>query len=653
MLGYRDDELPNTVATWEALVHPEDKERVWAGIHKHINGETEYYDGAHRLKHKDGHWVWIHDRAKAIYDKNGEAVRMIGTHTDISTEKALQLKYIQQAQMIEQTHDSVISTDLDGNIVTWNLGAERLLGYSASEAIGKHISMLHPKEDIPEVIKSVEILMKTGKYISDVAHITKSGKLIYVSLSLSSLRDEQGKIINIVRYAQDITQRKKAEDELREQKNILDHQAHHDALTGLPNRVLFNDRLEQAIEKAKRSKTNMALLFIDLDHFKEINDSLGHEVGDKILKEVTKKLKETIREEDTLARLGGDEFTIVLEDLVQGHDASVLAQKLLKVLSEPIVIEDHELYVSCSIGISLYPDDGTSAQNLLKYADSAMYKAKENGRDSFQFYSAEMTELAFKRVVMETALRSAIQNREFIVYYQPQVDATNNKLIGMEALVRWQHPTMGLVAPNNFIPLAETTGLIVELDRLVMEMAMSQIAQWYKKGLNPGVLAMNLAVKQLKRKDFIEMFKSLIEEIKCKPEWLELEVTESQIMTDPDEAVIILKQISDLGVELAVDDFGTGYSSLSYLKKLPIDKLKIDQSFVKDLPDDDEDAGITKAVIALANSLNLKIIAEGVERKEQKDFLVEHGCKDIQGYYYSKPVPVDEMENILVNGFRQ
>ena len=288
-------------------------------------------------------------------------------------------------------------------------------------------------------------------------------------------------------------------------------------------------------------------------------------------------------------------------------------------------IDNNVLYVSSSIGISIYPDDGVSAQNLLKYADSAMYKAKDEGRNNFQYYNSTMTELALERVEMETSLRSALKNKEFVVYYQPQVNGITNKLIGMEALVRWQHPTMDLVSPAKFIPLAESTGLIVELDRYVMRTAMTQIVQWYKEGLNPGVLAMNLAVKQLQQKDFIPMLKELMQETNCKAEWIELEVTEGQIMTHPEDAVVKLKEISDLGIELAVDDFGTGYSSLAYLKRLPIDKLKIDQAFVRDLPDDEEDAGIAKAVIALAKSLNLKVIAEGVETKEQRDFLVENG----------------------------
>jgi len=444
-----------------------------------------------------------------------------------------------------------------------------------------------------------------------------------------------------------VTDKKNAQKYLLQQKEKLAHLAHHDPLTGLPNRLLFNDRLEKSIEKSKRNNKKIALLFIDLDHFKEINDSLGHNIGDEVLKIITQRLNDIIRKEDTLARFGGDEFTIILEELTQGQNASLLAQKIINSLAKTLTIENNSLYVTSSIGISIYPDDGINSQDLLKYADSAMYKAKSEGRNNFQFYSAEMTELAFERVVMESSFREALKNEDFLVYYQPQINAKENKLIGVEALVRWQHPTMGLVSPAKFIPLAETTGLIIELDQFVMKTAMKQISLWYNKGLNPGVLALNLAIKQLQQKDFISILDNLLIETQCKPQWIELEVTEGQIMTNPENAIKILKQISNMDIDLAVDDFGTGYSSLSYLKKLPLNKLKIDQSFVRELPDGEEDCAITKSVIALAQSLNLNIIAEGVETKEQEEFLVNNGCDNIQGFFYSRPIPADEMEEYL------
>lgn len=650
MLGFKDDELPNEMPSWQDRVHPEDLQSALDEIEKNINGETDYYENIHRIRHKNGDWIWTLDRGKVQLDENGKAVRMIGTHRDITNIQEMQLKYSQQVQIIEQIHDSVISTDLNGYITSWNKGSQILLEYTEEEMLTKHVSSLFLEEDHKALQEGTQELIKHGEYHADKRLVKKSGDIIFVSLSLSILKDEKGNPTALVGYCQDITKRKEAEEKLYEQKNILHYQAHHDELTQLPNRTFFNERLEQAIEKAKRNKTLIALFYIDLDHFKQINDSLGHEVGDIVLKITAERLKNKIRKEDTLSRLGGDEFTLIIEELNIAKDVSLLAQKIIEDLEKPIYIDTHTLYISSSIGISIYPDDDTDAKNLLKYADSAMYKAKEEGRNNFQFYSSEMTELAFEHVAMEASLRQALQNEEFVVYYQPQMDGRTDRLVGMEALVRWNHPTLGLVQPYKFIPIAEKNGLIVQIDQWVMKSAMTQFVAWYKDGLNPGVLAMNLAVKQLQKKDFIDTMSNLLKSTQCKPEWIELEVTESQIMTNPQEAIKILKQISEMGIELAVDDFGTGYSSLSYLKRLPIDKLKIDRTFIQDLPDDEEDVGITKSVIALSKSLNLKVIAEGVETDEQKNFLVENGCQNIQGYLYSKPITANEMkERFLKN----
>ncbi len=467
----------------------------------------------------------------------------------------------------------------------------------------------------------------------------------FMELSVTPLLDTNQKVVGIIESARDITAHLEIQDELRDQKDILHHQAHHDALTGLPNRVLFNDRLHQSVERAKRENSALALFFIDLDLFKKINDSLGHDVGDKVLKTVTERLQGKIRTEDTLARLGGDEFTIIMEGLTKVQDAVLLAEKVLEVTAQGIQVDSHTLYVSCSIGISLYPQDDTSISNLLKYADTAMYKAKDDGRNNYQFYSEEMTALAFERVVMEARLRKALENNEFFLCYQPQIDATAEKITGIEALIRWQHPEMGMVPPFKFIPLAEETGIIVDIDRWVMRTAMKQISAWYKEGYSPGVLALNLAMKQLKSDDFIEQLQYNMTVNDFKAEWLELEVTEGQVMEKPEEAITKLKQISDLGIAIAIDDFGTGYSSLSYLKRLPITKLKIDQSFVQDVPGDEEDVAIVKAIIALAKSLNLDLLAEGVETNEQKEFLIQNGCHNIQGYYYSRPVSPEEIRS--------
>ena len=676
----------------------------------------------------------------------------------------IELKKSQLSQLVEQTHDSIISTTLEGVIQTWNHGSQLLFGYTEKEAIGKHITMLHNEADAQGFKGRISKLIENGNVILDTYIITKEKKEIYISLSLTVLRNKEQKPIGIIGHAKDITQHKEAEKKLQEsnynlkqyldaidkleigifvvdddfkirymnntvekwfgnqigkicyssianlnepcsycklhevieknakvfyeprtpdgrsfdivatsikntdgtvskmevirnvteqkqvqealvqEKRKFDFLAHHDILTNLPNRTLFHEIFEELLINAKKDNKQIALLFIDLDHFKEINDSLGHEIGDEVLKIVTLRLQEILKEKDTLSRLGGDEFTIILKEIKKHQDASIVAKRVLKALNTPIVIDSNTLYISSSIGISIFPNDGISATNLIKYADSAMYKAKEEGRDNYQYYNPEMTEQAYERVLMEVSLRNAIKNEEFVVYYQPQIDGLTDKLIGMEALVRWKSPNGDLIPPYKFIPLAEKTGLIVALDRVVMRQAISQLSRWYKSGFNPGVLALNLATLQLDESDFIKFFSTLLEEYSVKPEWIELEVTESQIMKNPQESIKKLQQLCNLGISLAVDDFGTGYSSLAYLKKLPIDKLKIDQAFISNLPDDEEDASITRAVIALATSLNLNLIAEGVETEAQKNFVVENGCKNIQGYFYSKPIPAEEFE---------
>ncbi len=774
MLGYKDDELPNKILTWRERLHRDDRQSVFGSLKQTMAEQISLYENTHRLKHKDGHWIWILGRAQIIYDKSGKATRMIGTHMDITEEKELQLKASYQAEMLEQIYDGIISTDLEGVIVGLNIASEKLLGYKSDEIIGKHSNILYLQEDIEIRNKELDTLMLTGKHHATMRLVKKSGEILYVDLTLILTRDDRGNLVGKMAYIQDISRRKEAEiaireqhkylqsiidsvndpimviredytvdlmnsvllkklknikiadpehpkcyelshnrttpcdgfehpcplkdvirtkehvvtvhdhynedgekryveisatplfdnekkcigivesardvtthfeirDELEEQKDILRYQAYHDALTGLPNRILFNDRLEHGVERCDRKNSGLALFFIDLDHFKEINDSLGHAVGDEVLKLMAKRLSGLLRKEDTLARLGGDEFTVITEDLAQSHGALTLARRILEVLIEPITIKENRLNLSGSIGISLYPEDAQNAQDLLKFADIAMYKAKEEGRNGFRFYSAEMAELIQKRTLMEARLREALENKDFMVYYQPQINAKSNQLVGVEALVRWQHPTMGLVSPANFIPLAESMGLIIELDRFVMKTAMTQIVAWYHEGLSPGIMALNLSLKQLQEDNFIKILKNTMEETHCRAEWIELEVTEAQIMVNPEESIRILTQLHQLGIALSIDDFGTGYSSLAYLKRLPISRLKIDSSFIRKLPGDEEDAVITKSVIALAQSLNLKVIAEGVETKEQKEFLVESGCEDIQGYFYAKPMTNDAM----------
>lgn len=428
----------------------------------------------------------------------------------------------------------------------------------------------------------------------------------------------------------------------------LEYQAHYDLLTGLPNRRLFELQLHEALTEAIKSQHNMALFFIDVDQFKQINDYLGHKVGDGVLQEVTKLIQSMIMEDSCLlARIGGDEFTLIVEQFEKEDECRVIAQRLLEIAKEPIQVQNQTLYVSLSIGIALAPKDTIAESELLQFADAAMYRAKMDGRNRYQFYDKEMSEKAYERVVLQTKLRHAIDNDEFEVYFQPQVDIVSRKIIGCEALVRWRDTKRGIIPPGEFIPIAEESGLVVEIDTIVMQKAIAQVAKWHKEGKCKGHISINLAAKQLRDDDLIVKVQGLLEQYSFDPKYLELEITESDIMHKPEEALKRLNALHEMGIKIAIDDFGTGYSSLSYLKRFPIDKLKIDQSFVRDVVDDEEDRSIVKAVIALGQSLGIALIAEGVETKEQEAFLLENGCTQVQGYLYAKPLCMEDTEDFI------
>lgn len=437
----------------------------------------------------------------------------------------------------------------------------------------------------------------------------------------------------------------------RYSKYKLSYKASHDELTGLANRNYFKKEFYRKIKKIDKKSNNItAILFMDLDRFKEINDSFGHKFGDEVLIEVAKRFKTVMRNNDLICRQGGDEFLILIDNISSMDSLVKIVDKIMMSITDPIFYKNQKIHLTISIGISIYPNDGKTIDDLLKNADSAMYEAKEEGRNGFKFYTEDMSLAVMKKIVLENRLREAILNDQFITYYQPQYNGKNNKLIGIEALVRWKSPQASqLISPCEFISLAEDTGLIVDIDRLVMKKAIKEFTYLQKNGFNIETLSLNLSMKQLKSNDFIPLLIETMELYDCNPSSIELEVTEGAIMEDPLSSIEKLEIISNHGIKLSVDDFGTGYSSLAYLKKLPINKLKIDRTFVKDLPFDEEDIAITKSVIALAKSLKLEVIAEGVENKEQRDFLVENGCLNIQGYYYSKPISFTQLKKILLN----
>ena len=551
--------------------------------------------------------------------------------------------------LFEKSSDGIFILE-DRQIIHCNEKIIEMLRYETKEdLIGQRPAKLSPyfqpdgRVSLEKGDEMVERARTEGHHQFEWMHTRRDGEAFLADVTMTPITIEGRDVLHVV--LRDISEKKKAEAKLLEQKNALHHQAHHDALTNLPNRSLLLDRLNQGIKRADRNGTILAVFFIDVDNFKKINDSLGHHIGDKVLIRIAERLSSMTRGEDTLARLGGDEFTIIAECSSSAQFASRLAQDVLDLLQEPITIEGHTLHLSASIGISFYPQDALSVQDLLKYADAAMYKAKNDGKNTYRFYSPEMTRLLIERVTMEEEIRHAMESDEFCVYYQPQVDATTGRVTGLEALIRWEHPDKGMILPDTFIPLAEETGLIIEIDRWVMRTAMRQVRAWRDEGIDPGVLSLNLAVQQLMSNEFIPLLEAEMEATAFLPEWLELEVIEREMMTNPEKSIERLGQLSTMGIAIAIDDFGTGYSSLSYLKQLPLDKLKIDRSFVQGVMTNQDDASITKAVIALAKSLNLNVIAEGAETSDQADFLVANGCSNIQGYFFGRPMSAEAMKS--------
>jgi len=477
-------------------------------------------------------------------------------------------------------------------------------------------------------------------------HGNVKGRLLHLEVHKAPFHDAEGNILGVVGSGRDITEMVLIRNQLEQRESELSYQANHDFLTDLPNRLLFQDRLDHILKKSARSGENVALFFIDLDRFKDINDIYGHDVGDQALQKISKRLLEGIREVDTLSRLGGDEFTLIIEDFKTIAALHTLADKLLRIINEPIRIGDIEHQFSASIGISLNLKGCSNSHSMLKHADSAMYQAKESGRNRFAFYSEDLTEKALKRVVMETELRTALREGQFEVYFQPKIHIGSDQYCGVECLVRWNHPSLGLLTPDSFIPCAEETGLIIELDRWVYKQSLAKLRQWKQQGIveNDFVMAMNLSPRQLEKPDFLPFFIQLLSENQIEPGLVELEVTENQVMTNLAENRSRLQAIEKAGIRLAIDDFGTGYSSLAYLKQLRFGTLKIDRSFISDVPTREEDTSIVLAILAMARTLGLNVVAEGVETKIQLEFLRKEHCDCAQGYYFSKPLCAADLE---------
>lgn len=577
-----------------------------------------------------------------LFNPDGSRHGLVVVGRDITESSRLRTEKQQLVTILEATPDFVGISTVDGRRVHLNRAGRSMLGIGEDEDVttmgmfDAYPEWVHPllaDEAIPTAVRD-------GVWNGETALLSRDGREIPVSQVIIAHTDADGKVAFLSTIARDVSERKHFETRLA-------HQAHHDALTGLPNRLLLHDRLGQALARAGREGKQVAVMFLDLDRFKNINDTLGHEVGDALLEGVAQRLTTCLRDGDTIARWGGDEFTLVLPDLKWGQDAVPAAEKVIEAISRPFVIGERELFVNVSIGITLYPSDEKSVEGLIKNADIAMYRAKEQGGNNYQFYRADMNARALERLALENSLRKALERQELLLYFQPQVDIVSGRVVGMEALVRWRHPDLGLVSPAQFIPLAEETGLIVPIGEWVLREACRQNKAWRDAGYAPLRMAVNLSARQFRQQNLVEITAAVLNESGLHPDGLELELTESYIMQNPETAITVLRDLKAMGVHLSIDDFGTGYSSLSYLKRFPIDTLKIDQSFVRDITTDPDDAAITSAIIAMAHTLKLEVVGEGVEAPEQLAFLKELGCDRMQGYFFSRPIPAEDIPRLL------
>ena len=545
---------------------------------------------------------------------------------------------------IESSINAIVITDYredDLPIVYVNPAFERMTGYASAEAMGRNPRFLAAADVNQPELEAIQVALKEKRDCRVVLrNHRKDGSMYWSELHIAPVKDDDGEVTHYVGVQNDITAMKKYQSEIEQQANF-------DSLTGLPNRNLLTDRAATAIVRAGRDAHGIAVVLIDLDNFRLVNDSLGHAVGNQLLRLVGERLGSALREMDTIARLGGDEFVLVLGEQESERTISSQMQRIVDVFARPFAVGEQELFVTVSIGVASYPQDGEGFDVLLKNAEVAMYRAKDLGRNTFQFYAAEMNARVAERLTMENWLRRAVEHRELLLHFQPQLDLRTGHIFGAEALVRWQHPKLGMVSPARFIPLAEQTGLIVPIGEWVLRAACAQNKAWQDAGLPPIAVAVNISARQFREKSLLKSVAAILEETGLEPRFLELEVTESAIMHDAEGVIAILQQLKAMGVMLSIDDFGTGYSSLSYLKRFPVDRLKIDQSFIRDLALGADSAAIVQAVITLGHSLNLKVIAEGVETAAQLQFLRQRECDEKQGYFFSRPLPAEEFRKLL------
>ena len=636
MSGFSFSEVSHRPVLWNAEDSVDDVRRAqFTALKMGEHSESEILS-----RRKNNNLCWERQIVSPLYNELGVMTHLVAVKKDINDNK-LQLKDVEQALLLREqalvsSSNGIMITrsdDNDHSIVYVNPAFARITGYSVEEVIGREGRFL-VRDDLaqPDLEEIRAALREKREGRALLRNYRKDGTQFWNELFISPVKDASGAATtHFVSVINDVSERVNYQKE-------LEYQATHDSLTGLANRNLLNDRITHAIAWAKRQDLAVGVMLLDLDHFKLINDGSGHSAGDIVLKEVAQRLSRCVRETDTVARLGGDEFVIILTDLPENDDVDVIAEKVLNTLSRPFEVEGHEMFVTASIGISLYPRDGDNGETLLRYADIAMYRVKEHGRNSVRQFIPEMGVTAISRLNMEGALRRGLERNEFILHYQPKIDVTTNAIIGAEALIRWRHPQIGLIHPIEFIPLAEETGLILPLGEWVLAEACRQQIAWQTEGMPPLKIAINMSSRQFRQEDLSERVSAIFATTGARPSDFILELTESMVMQDVGSTLITLRALKNLGLSISLDDFGTGYSSLSYLRRFPIDELKIDKSFINDIHDNPDDAAIASAIIAMAISLGLRVVAEGVEKKEQVDMLVGMGCVHVQGYFYACPM---------------
>ncbi|MFA6903037.1 MAG: EAL domain-containing protein [Gallionellaceae bacterium] len=635
--GYKADDLMSGKVPFTAMVHPEDLERVGEEVARHATEGAVRIAQEYRVVTADGRVRWIEDLTSIERDGNGEILHYEGVVLDKTERRLAEYSLLKLSQAVEQSPNTIVISDLDANIEYANPSFTRVTGYTLDEVRGLNPRLLHSGKTPRAVYDDMWAHLTRGEnWKGEFINRRKDGTEYPEMVWISPVRQPDGTVTNYLAIKEDVTEKREAEGRIAKL-------AHFDQLTELPNRALLNEHVRHDISVALRNNLQLAVMFLDLDHFKNINDTLGHSFGDLLLIQLAKRLKAAVREQDTVSRLGGDEFVLIFPGTTSDN-AAHLAGKILGIVAAPYEIMQHELIVTASIGIAMYPGDGEDFEALSKNSDAAMYRAKHDGRNSFRFFAPEMQLHSARMLQLENALRHALSRNELHVHYQPQVSILDGCVKGAEALLRWTHPALGMVSPAEFIPIAENSGQMLVIGEWVLRSAVKQLKTWMDSGLPPMIMAVNLSAVQFRHPNLPELVSRILLEEGLAPQYLELELTESVAMDDPQGAITVMNDLHARGIRMSIDDFGTGFSSLSQLKKFKVYKLKIDQSFVRDIASDADDRAIVTAIINMAKSLGFQTIAEGVETQGQLDYLSEQGCHEVQGYHFSKPLSAPQFE---------